>query len=1266
MDYTFSLPTFLVVIIIVILFRTLDKRNRSLEKVKRFSDKLKEEISVFIKEKNLEINDIAVDLDLNLKKSREVLKRILTFEEALKAKEGDFKNMKSTVDSYAGTLGELVAMSGRVDENLKRIKEESVFIDRVGAQVKDISGRITRLESALETTLAKSTEKNKQELDKIRKKLLDSHRDGIEELEQNLHSVEQNMTTIADYVKKLEERKGEVVKTAEKAYRELLSNLDEEIVKRKKQGVSELSAEMNQVMEGANENQEKITIELRNMLESVQDTAKSLDEEFTAKIEDFKEQYAQIEKMFHEQLAKAAIRGENFNDEVFTQLKGSIEKRAKEQSREVGEYFNKVNADLDNKKKEIGELFGVLRSDANVWHVELNKQMKDLERQVAARLGELEHEVNTDMTDFLNRARDTQQSVSAEMEEFTRSVEGRLETYEEEVSYKFQKLESCNVDIETLEKSLRSYMGEITDKIKNDFTEVSRLMADERSAEKTKAEEELLVIRTEIENIESGVKALKAKAYENVSEKLQVLEDDFFSDFKERAEALRSQFEEFRHEISQRVESIKQENNETIESIAGEVLEQKEAELRGAIETKLDATQTEINEYIDSMLLAFKDGKAEVKQNFVQLEADFKRAKSMQEKVAGEIDEFTKDVEGRLGTYEQELAQKLKRLEACNADIKSLEKSLRTYMGEVTDKIKNEFAVFNMLLADERGAEKAKAAGEFENIRTEIENIESEVKELKAKTYQTVSEKLQVLEDDFINDFKGRSEALETRLAEFQEGVSRQIEAVKQENTENIESIAAEAFSEKEEEVRASIDSKLHATREKINEYIDSMVNTFEDRKAEVLENMQQLEADVKRDKTQLSAFFSGAKEEAEEWHEEILRKYSESEKEVTDRIAGLSEESSSTIETLKKNFSVRHKELEVMFESTFSTITKDFDEQKRDLVDSTNKEREGLKTELEKLAEKTSALGQGLDEIEKQQKNFAAQTKVFERADTLKIGLENDISAMRKELVKIGAYKKDMDAINKEFVTTKKLVDDVSAKVRDFVTEKKRINSMETDFKRLISISHEIDAKIVNITTNYDAVQELELKMRTLEELEKDVDTRYGRLEQKKKVLDSTTQGVDKNFQKLTNLDKSLSELQKEMKGIPALIKELKEEMSVIADNKEKTDLVVDKMAGIDNLILELEARMDKLNIAREWLARAETRLEQVNTQAQEQLRLLESLIKEETAQVKKERGAPSIDKRQTVVKLAHQGWSVQEIARATKLSRGEVELILELIPEK
>jgi hypothetical protein len=34
-------------------------------------------------------------------------------------------------------------------------------------------------------------------------------------------------------------------------------------------------------------------------------------------------------------------------------------------------------------------------------------------------------------------------------------------------------------------------------------------------------------------------------------------------------------------------------------------------------------------------------------------------------------------------------------------------------------------------------------------------------------------------------------------------------------------------------------------------------------------------------------------------------------------------------------------------------------------------------------------------------------------------------------------------------------------------------------------------------------------------------------------------------------------------------------------------------------------------------------------------------------------------------VTRLAHQGWKVPQIAQATKLSRGEVELILELLPK-
>ena len=69
------------------------------------------------------------------------------------------------------------------------------------------------------------------------------------------------------------------------------------------------------------------------------------------------------------------------------------------------------------------------------------------------------------------------------------------------------------------------------------------------------------------------------------------------------------------------------------------------------------------------------------------------------------------------------------------------------------------------------------------------------------------------------------------------------------------------------------------------------------------------------------------------------------------------------------------------------------------------------------------------------------------------------------------------------------------------------------------------------------------------------------------------------------------------------------------------------------------------------------------MSNQAQEQVKLLGTIMKDTGKSGKGEKGAPSMGAREVVTRLAHQGWSVQEIARATKLSRGEVELILEVV---
>jgi DNA-binding NarL/FixJ family response regulator len=90
----------------------------------------------------------------------------------------------------------------------------------------------------------------------------------------------------------------------------------------------------------------------------------------------------------------------------------------------------------------------------------------------------------------------------------------------------------------------------------------------------------------------------------------------------------------------------------------------------------------------------------------------------------------------------------------------------------------------------------------------------------------------------------------------------------------------------------------------------------------------------------------------------------------------------------------------------------------------------------------------------------------------------------------------------------------------------------------------------------------------------------------------------------------------------------------------------------------------METLAKAREWLARTETRLMEINNETQQKIKLFGTLSKRDRG-LRKSPGSPDLSTREVVVKLAREGWKSDEIARQTKLSQGEVELILELTPK-
>ena len=224
----------------------------------------------------------------------------------------------------------------------------------------------------------------------------------------------------------------------------------------------------------------------------------------------------------------------------------------------------------------------------------------------------------------------------------------------------------------------------------------------------------------------------------------------------------------------------------------------------------------------------------------------------------------------------------------------------------------------------------------------------------------------------------------------------------------------------------------------------------------------------------------------------------------------------------------------------------------------------------------------------------------------------------------------------------------------------------MDGEFKKIITLSRDVDLKMDTLSSSNDALQQIQAKIRQFEDMGKAVEGGFERLEKKQEILSITSEGVDRNFQRLEGIEKSLQEADRTADDLAAKVQSPARRNTRCWPATRRTRTRPWRpWASSAAIMAELEDRLEKAQSSREWMARTETRFEEIGRQAQEQVRLLECIIKAETKKEKPDAGRPRLDKRETVVKLSHQGWSVQEISRVTQLSRGEVELILELAPK-
>lgn len=1026
--------------IALVLFRQFDKNNRSLDKVRKYGERLKEDLASFVAERESAVKDYAVELDVQQKAAKELLKRLVLTEEDLGAKATAVTKIGERISAYDSSLEELIRMTARVQENLDRIKEESPFTESVLKRIMEAKNQLQSLEKNLGDIEITFERQNAQSLEKVEEEVIAAIRSTVSDLQSTAETVERRVEEHRDAIMAVEKQRKET--------------LNQDII--------------------------QIQSVLKNALEQARSEADKLEEGAFAKL---KEQALERARRFQSTIEERLLQFQDATKSKIGEVQGMVRTFKEEWKQDSVELEAKQKAYKEEWKKDVASLNGLARSQKEEWKTDLaqaQEAVKVVHAQIVTETTNLEERIQKQVQDLSAQTEIHIKSVAQEVQqqlktlntqvqessaEALETMDARLKDYTIAQAVQFQRLEAAADEVSRLETELRSSMTDTEQRVRQDFVLFEKESENQRAAVLSSFTNSVEQLKNEMADLENELNALKTRAYENVSEKLKLFEDDFFSDLSKRSEAIENRLEEWKTSMDKQLLNLEEAGRaERVQ------LEQNYTEL---FKNRLSEQNERFNADLERLKIqtgAFEEGIRE------QMEQADQSLQAFKEQLSKDLDEArtaaSAATKAEIGRHSLAMAELLKK------DQRELETSLKALTDQVEGK--------NQEIAD---------------------LIEAQRKSLEA--------------------WQGR--------------FSQQIRDAES---------AVEEARKRARELAAESDERLAATRSAIQE----------------------------------------ARQDAETFRNELF----------------------SRTEEQAKN------------------------------------------------------LDGAIKDADRRIKEFIAQTKLFEKADELKLELERKIEDFHSDLDSLDQRRSEAAELESQFAKIKRLEDEVNAKMTRFLSERHRIEVMEADFKRLIQTAQAVDEKLVQVTASDDTLQALQAQLRRLEDAVKDAEEKYQRLEKKNQILDATNEGIDRNFQALRDTESTLKQFNGEIQKVQTTLETIRPAIDTLAKDRDRAMEAADKLGDLDKIMTDLESRIEQMQKAREWLARTETRLEELSKQAQDQVKLMGTLLKEEGKKgMAKDRGAPPIGVRETVVKLAHQGWTVDEIARTVKLSRGEVELILEIAPK-
>ncbi len=1246
--------------IALLVFRRFDKANRSLEKVKILADQQRSVISDFITEREVHLKDLIRDIDIKEKTNRQILARAEDVRaEIIKLTEGLEEQMTRIKDQDSALKG-LDDFAGRVDENLKRLKEESQYIDKVGSRLREVRNKLSEFE-----------ERDKTQFEELRRSVHEEFNTDLINIQSSIGETDRQVALYKDTMENLNVKQDEVVRDKLSKFRDELELIEEKFQQRLEEAAEEGERLENDAflvlkekiesrttrLEGdwlgeLNTLKDEVSASVSGMQNELQDTRHEMDElgeqvqnamdGITADLSGIKERVlqssqeldGQIKEHLHSASARITTEVTELDSRVQTdlsvikervlqssqeidgQIKEHLHSASARITTEVTELDSRVQTDLSAIKErvlqssqeldgqikehlhsasarittEVTELDSRVQTDLSAMKERVFQNSQELDGQIKDHLHSTSARITTEVTELdsrvhsnIDRIENTLaqcggqvQSMSERLKadlkeqerlhqsrveklnnsmaelkgrvmnfvdsrenEISETIEVRQNAYRKEADRRFEKLEGVIAEVDTLDQSLRASQQKLLDDVKRDFQTFQLEMQERWSLDKDALDMDITHIRQEMNDLEHGLEEIKENAYENMSVKIRGVEDEFFTNLKDRGNQMQFALDEWEKDTELKI-------NE---------LGLKASNERDIVERRYST---------------------ELKQKYSQFQA---QVLSQFDSVQDQIDGFKNTLSQRMHNSEEGIA------------------------------------LFRQELSSQITVEKEAALVEFNKA---FDGFGDATEGKFSKANKTISQKLSSFAQQIDENKKvliGEFHSIQRKTSKWIEQLSSQMTEVERDSADRIESMKFD-FATKMSELRDEYTGQTSQLISESNEERGLLRRDME----EIGETIDQL------------------------GNELIARS-----KETEDR---LKDQSEALLMEFKKNSRESREEVE-----------RKVKELRQSVQDSRNRADAHRKEIMTHMDSEHNRLMQELAEIENRQNELIEGMRVFEKAEELKNSIETDIEGLDRRLETVSTVKDEMQGVNSQYERVMSLYEKAHEKIARFLEEQQKVDSLDAKIFRISSLSEAVDLKLDRMNDTNDSLQELQARLKKLESLHEDLGKQYDRLSNKAVVLDTTTDVVDKNFQQMMKIEEQVKELGEQIAPLREGIEKAEELQNRLLVNNEKIGSVINQVDSLETTIESLDARMEKMGKVREWLAQSETRLQKINEEIRHHLNLYDSLS---TRIKQRKQGSPDMDTREIVVKLARQGWKTEEIARTAKLSLGEVELILELLPSE